>query len=260
MFERITKKRDVDLFQRWKTIFAPWPNENLATFTQCIEHDIKLWKVTRLVKDGDDYRGVTKVLLKHAKLLTHLFIYLASKSQYPAIGLLDFGTFCSDSRITDAKFLSSTVDRQFIAATSANPNAEADPKRQELKKQATKAELLKLQPDSAMVRFQFLEILVRIAGQKYIGQSYQGSRSQPEQIDTYKRALEILIEDHVVRNYDFETPETLRFSKIWQNDVAGIFKANQALLQELFQKMHKKKKYMSMDATYAMVEKIHRPD
>ena len=50
-------------------------------------------------------------MLKHAKLLTHLFMYLTSKSQYPAIGLLDVGAFCQDSRIVDGKFLSSTVDR-----------------------------------------------------------------------------------------------------------------------------------------------------
>ena len=77
-----------------------------------------------------------------------------------------------------------------------------------------------------MVRFQFFEILVRIAGQKYVGQTYQGRGREPELIETYTRALEILIDDHIKRNYDFETSENLRFSRIWQNDVAGIFKAN----------------------------------
>ena len=125
--ERVTKIREGDIFQRWKTIFAPWPTENEPIFRSCIEHDVKYWKVTRLIKDPDDYAAVIRVLLKHSKLLTHLFLYLASKSQFPAIGLLDFGTFCQDSGIVDAKFLSSTVDRQFIAATTANPNSEADP-------------------------------------------------------------------------------------------------------------------------------------
>ena len=60
--------------------------------------------------------------------------------------------------------------------------------------------------------------------------------------------------------YDFESPESIRFGKLWKNDVAGIFKANQGLLQDLFKKMQKKRKYMSMDDTYAMVEKIHRPE
>ena len=100
--------------------------------------------MTRLIKDQDDYNDVTRVLLKNAKLLTHLFMYLSSKSVFPAIGQMDFGSFCADSNIVDAKFILSTVDRQFIAATTANPNQDADPKKEELKKQATKAELLKL--------------------------------------------------------------------------------------------------------------------
>jgi len=79
-YERVTKIRKGDIFNRWKTIFAQWPSENEAVFRQCIEHDIKLWKVTRLIKDADDYADTIKILLKHAKLLVHLFIYLACKS------------------------------------------------------------------------------------------------------------------------------------------------------------------------------------
>lgn len=52
VFERVTKKKDTDMFHKWKTIFASWPVENDLTFKQCIEHDVKMWKVTRLVKDS----------------------------------------------------------------------------------------------------------------------------------------------------------------------------------------------------------------
>ena len=79
-FERVTKIRSADLFHRYKTIFAPWPDEGDWIFRQCIEHDIKLWKVTRLIKDQDDYNATKNVLLKNAKVLTHLFMFLSSKS------------------------------------------------------------------------------------------------------------------------------------------------------------------------------------
>ena len=52
---RVTKTKDADVFNKFKSIFAPWPNENEQVFRQCIEHDIKIWKVTRLIKDQDDY-------------------------------------------------------------------------------------------------------------------------------------------------------------------------------------------------------------
>lgn len=79
-YERIIKMKEGDDFIRWKTIFGPWPNENDLMFRQCIEHDIKFWKVPRLIKDIDDYEAMTKVLVRHAKTLVHLFLYLASKS------------------------------------------------------------------------------------------------------------------------------------------------------------------------------------
>lgn len=67
--------------------------------------------MTRLIKDGDDYNDTVKMLIKNGRILQHLFMYLSSKSVFPAIGLLDFGIFCNDSRIIDGKFISSTVDR-----------------------------------------------------------------------------------------------------------------------------------------------------
>ena len=73
-YERLIKVKSGDTFNRWKSIFAPWPNENDQVYRQCIEHDIKLWKVGRLInKDPEDYAAVCKVLLKYAKMLVHLF-------------------------------------------------------------------------------------------------------------------------------------------------------------------------------------------
>ena len=166
--ERITKVKSGDAFNRWKTIFAPWPNENEQVYRQCIEHDIKLWKVQRLInKDPDDYTETCKVLLKHSKFLVNLFTHLASKSQFPAIGCIDLGAFCQESNIIDGKFILSTVDRMFIASTTKS--AATEPLIAQLKKTATKTEFIKVQPDNALVRYQFLETLVRIADQKYKG-------------------------------------------------------------------------------------------
>ena len=206
-FERITKLRLGDVFHRYKTIFAPWPNEGEPLYRQCMEHDIKLWKVTRLIKDADDYKATTVVLLKHAKVIQNLFAYLCGKSQFPTIGLLDLGVFCQDSKIIDNKVVSSTIDRQFIAATSPSTNTDLEKNLAELKKLATKAEWIKLQPDGALVRPQFVEILVRIAGQKYKGHTFTPYKMPSESITTYARATEILITENILGNYDFETPD-----------------------------------------------------
>ena len=64
---------------------------------------------------------------------------------------------------------------------------------------ASKTELLKLVPGEALVRYQFIEILVRIAGAKYKGETFTAPKKEPEQINTYTRALEILIEEHIIK-------------------------------------------------------------
>ena len=118
--ERVVKVKSADAFNRFRSIFATWPQEGEPMFKQCVEHDIRMWKVTKMIKDTDDYAATTQILLKNSKLLVHLFIALAAKSNFPTIGLLDIGAFCQESHIIDAKFIASTVDRQFIASTTVN--------------------------------------------------------------------------------------------------------------------------------------------
>jgi hypothetical protein len=68
----------------------------------------------------------------------------------------------------------------------------------------------------------------------------------------------LLIQENIQAIYSFETPENIRFNRIWKKDVAGIFKANEQLLQQLFAKMQKKHKYLSIEQTYKMVEKVDK--
>ena len=105
-----------------------------------------------------------------------------------------------------------------------------------------------------------MELIVRLAGEKYKGQTFTPFKGQPEQVETFARAVEILINENIAVSYHLESPEVIRFGKLWKNDVAGIFKANEALLQQLFKNMHKKKKYMSFEDTYKMVERIEKAE
>ena len=70
----------------------------------------------------------------------------------------------------------------------------------------------------------------------------------------------MLINENILASYDYESPESVRFNRLWKNEVASIFKANEQLLQQLFKKMMRKKKYMSFDDAFKMVEKIEKPE
>ena len=105
-YERVVKpKGNGDNFNRMKSIFAPWPNENDELYRKCIEHDFAFWKVPRLIKDVADYEKTQKVCLKYAKLIQQCFQYISAKgsagsSSYPTIGWMDVSEFCLASHIS----------------------------------------------------------------------------------------------------------------------------------------------------------------
>jgi hypothetical protein len=83
--------------------------------------------------------------------LKHYFIYLSSKSSYPALGSFDCSNFAAKCEIPDSRVPSSTIDRTFIAAVRTDRGCPEVPNN----------------PGNALCRYQFLEIIVRLAGEKF---------------------------------------------------------------------------------------------
>jgi hypothetical protein len=73
---------------------------------------------------------------------------LASRSNFPTIGMVDFTQFCEKAEIFDKVINVSTIDRLFIASNY------------EVEKNDDN-------PDRELCRFEFMEILLRIANAKY---------------------------------------------------------------------------------------------
>ena len=176
---------------------------------------MRVWKVTRLIKDRDDYNGVAQFLLSNARLVCDLFRYIASKSAFPAITMLDVSAFCAECRIIDSKLNTSTVDRAFISA--ATPNLEGPDNKQAFR-DGTKAELLKLQPEAALTRFQFIEILVRIAGYKYLNQTYS-KKGKTITVKTFTQAVKTLFQENIDLYY-YEPSDQFRKEQLWENQVS----------------------------------------
>ena len=79
-----------------------------------------------------------------------IFINLASRSNFPSITLLDFTVFAEQTKLMDKHVILSTIDRHFIAT-----NVEIQPTPGEEN------------PAKELVRFEFFEILLRIANTKF---------------------------------------------------------------------------------------------
>ena len=81
--------------------------------------------------------------------LKNQFLYLASLSIFPAISLNDFTAWARKCKFIDRNLSSSTLDRLFIAA-----NVEVGEEQDD-------------NPDKALIRFEFIELLARVANEKY---------------------------------------------------------------------------------------------
>ena len=103
----------------------------------------------RLCKVEAEKEGLLKVLEKHYFKLKNIFLFYITKSQsYPTMDVNDLERFCYTSKIFDRNLNKSSLDRLLIATNvSNNP--------------------YKNSADRVLQRYEFLEILVRIAQAKY---------------------------------------------------------------------------------------------
>lgn len=109
--------------------------------------DKELWKIERLIKDEDDMQMCINILSTNMNLLINIFKTIISQSNYPQISWNDFTLFGNQLNLFDTQFGLSTFDRLFITTNVSSKTD--DNSGQELR------------------RFEFFEILIRIANAKF---------------------------------------------------------------------------------------------
>ncbi len=72
-------------FDKQMSIFKDWQEDTVDIYHQLIEHDSKLWKVERFVKDPADIPKIIDVLKKYAGPLKNAYVQAISRSAYPGI-------------------------------------------------------------------------------------------------------------------------------------------------------------------------------
>ena len=103
---------------------------------------------------------------KNYAKLKDIFIALAVESQFPNISLLDYGNFVEKFKILEGtKLKTDSIDRIFIATNYEVVDMEEN-------------------PDRSLNRFEFIEILIRLAGAKY---------RDSGKINTFNEALYLLL-------------------------------------------------------------------
>lgn len=154
------------------SIFKPYVKDTPELLEKCFEQDWKDSKITKIVKDPADLEQ-TKALLKSVyPKLKDAYRYYATigrQGQIPCISSNAYSDFINQSGIVDYKLLKlSDVDLKVIAAKSIAPQD----------KEKIDKQYQYLNPERALVRCQFLEMVVRLAGAKFIDTKQMTSYSQ----------------------------------------------------------------------------------
>ena len=113
-----------------------------------MDHDTRYWKCPRFIKDQTELRKLTECVKRNFMVLKNSFLHLASYSTWPSIGINDFTTFVRRANFLEAQLPQSTVDRYFLQV-----NVEVEDQGDN--------------PDKALIRFEYIELMIRLAIEKY---------------------------------------------------------------------------------------------
>ena len=145
------------------------------------------------------------MLRKHFPALKDVFTHLSASSNWPNIGSLDFCDFSSRAKFLDNTVNISTIDRTFIAANLKVAESSA--------------------PSNGLKRFEFLEIIVRLANIKYL---------ETKIVRTFAEATDKLITDCVIGHFTPEPWQEFRDKQLWTIDVNDVLEANKANLEKIY--------------------------
>jgi len=202
---------------------------------KCFEVDFEGTRISKIVKNEEDLKSVRELLhsiYKNLKDCYKHFAAIGAPSEIWSIPLNTYTDFCSSAGIIDGKILKlSDFDRIFIA-TYTRTEKERNPRN----------------PDRALVRYQFMEGLVRIADQKYIG---SGMAS------TYSEALKLLLQEHVVPYISKFDHQKWRIERYWNEAVDAVVKSYLPILKGVYKK-YSGLKTLPGQRKFMSLEEFHR--
>ena len=156
---------------------------------------------------------------------------MASQSKFPQVSQIDF------AMVADKKWLIIDKNLNLSALDLASVGAMFNEYTGKFHKE--------VHLPGYFTRFEFLEVLVRIAKAKFM---------RDGQFDCVSDALEHLLTDYVIKNYPDEDWNTFRKERLWNLEVSDTYLANMDLIKKLMNFYHQPRKYtFTRDDAYQMI-------
>jgi hypothetical protein len=199
------------------SIFKDYRFDNDHTFNQCFEFDWERTKIPKLVKDVAQQNEIRKMLRANYRLFREAYKHYSSLGQQAgvwSIGQNAFSDLCMQCNLVDGVTLKlSDLDFQFKVTNYS-----------EVKNHPRN-------PANALIRFQFMEIFVRIAIDKYI---------KSEICESYAEAVDKMLKENllpVFANYD---TNKWRWGRYLNEECDNVFKAYLPIIQTVYKANSKK--------------------
>lgn len=191
------------------SIFKDYKFDNDELLGKCFEYDWNKSKVTKIVKDQYELQKIKTYLSSKYKIIKEIYKYYSSISpqgEIWSIGQMVFTELCNEAKIVDTNFRLSDLDFHMKGALYSevrNPRS----------------------PPNALVRFQFMEILTRIAIDKY----YKGGIAV-----CHSEAVIMLLENNIIPNLSHILADKWRFERYLNEGCDLVLKSNRHLLQNIY--------------------------
>ena len=189
------------------SIFRDYKIDTEQLLIKCFEAD---WRDVKPPKLGDEEPGIKSALIKKYSLFKENYKVLAAIGRTNgilSIGWLTYNEFvCNKIKLVDGQIIklptSDILFKQINGRGSDSSN-----------------------PMVSLVRYEFLEILFRIAILRYF---------DTKEVQTRVEAVEKLFTDHVEKYSNDINSKKWREERYWTEDVDNIYKANFSLLWHIY--------------------------
>ena len=209
------RKRVPKAKPQWKidrSVFKTYKNENVKLIERCFEFDWNCSKIPKIVKSEEEQEKVKKVLRKNYRLIRECYKYFAGVSPcgiIPGIGTNVFNEIVNATDICDSKKLKlADIDVEFIvtkAGVKKNP----------------------LNPERWLIRYQFMEIFLRLAIHKYY---------KSKIVLTQSDAISKLCEENLFPFFKTFDCNQWRLDNLWNNECEETLTKYMPILQKLYNK------------------------
>lgn len=187
------------------------PGYRTKLMDKCFETDLSYGKIYTKVCKGEDslFKGVRAKLREHYEDIVNVFIFLACRDDRACIGLNEFTSWISAISACDKALDMALVDRTFIS-TNIHDHS------------------FFLNADRTLYRYEFLEIIVRLAKIKY----NEGEKER--RVKTLPEAIELFLAKQIYPNCRAASGLNFRQQHLYNTRVNELLKKNEPVIKRIW--------------------------